>query len=61
MFWREKNAESIILIRGLVLTERWEERLEVLGLYRRSDALTNWRWEPRPMSVKVDDTPTSAF
>ena len=60
MFWREASAESLMQIRALVLTERWEERLEELGQYRRSDRRTDWRWEPRPMSVKIEDSPTTA-
>jgi len=60
MFWRETNAESLMQIRGLVLTERWEERLEELGRYRRSDHRTSWRWEPRPMGVMVEYSPITA-
>ncbi len=60
MFWREENAESMMQVRALVLTDRWDERQAELIKYRRSECRTQWRWEPRAMSVKAEGSPTTA-
>lgn len=41
MIWRKTNASSLKQVRRLAMTERWDDRLEQLGRYRRSYRRTN--------------------
>lgn len=53
-FWREENAESMLQIRSLVISGRWDERLNLMRLGRKSINLTEWSWNPQIMSKKVE-------
>ena len=53
-FWREENAESMLQIRSLVISGRWDERLNLMRLGRKSINLTDWSWNPQIMSKKVE-------
>lgn len=44
--WRQDMAEAILQLRAHVLTDRWDERLKRLRELRRTDARTDWKWEP---------------
>lgn len=49
-FWREENAESMLQLRALVISDRWDERVRLMRQRRKSVSLTGWRWTPQPMS-----------
>lgn len=59
-FWREENAESMLQLRSLVISGRWDERLKLMRLGRKSINLTDWSWEPHLMSNKVESNSKSA-
>ena len=59
-FWREENAESMLQLRSPVISGRWDERLKLMRLGRKSINLTDWSWEPHPMSNKVESNSKSA-
>ena len=46
MYWRQANAESMMQLRALVITSRWDERLREKRERACQDQLTDWRWEP---------------
>ena len=54
IYWREENAEAMLQIRALVLTDRWDERTAELRRFMSKDSRTNWRWTPQDMSSKVE-------
>jgi hypothetical protein len=54
IFWREENAEIMLQVRAQVVTDRWDERMVELGTLRRQQASSDWHWEPRAFSYKVE-------
>jgi hypothetical protein len=54
MFWRQENAEIMLQVRAQVMTDRWDERMVELANFRRRQAATDWQWEPRALSCKVE-------
>lgn len=54
IFWRQDSAEAILQLRAQVLTNRWDERMAELRKLRRTDARTDWKWEPRDMASKAE-------
>ena len=53
-FWREENAESMLQLRALVISNRWDERIQLMRQHRKSTNLTEWAWTPQPMSSKSE-------
>lgn len=56
MFWKSKNAESMLQVRSHLIPDRWDESLSDLAEFRRTQASDGWHWEPRPMSAKLEDS-----
>jgi hypothetical protein len=54
IFWRQENAEIMLQVRAQVMTDRWDERMVELANFRRRQAATDWQWEPRALSCKVE-------
>lgn len=55
MFWREENAEAMLLVRASVISERWDaQRLESKKLMHRL-ANKDWTWVPNNMSCKKNE------
>jgi hypothetical protein len=52
--WREEHAEAMLQLRATLLSDRWDERLSAVQSHQRTTRPTDWRWEPRPMSCKVE-------
>ena len=50
IFWREANAESMLQLRALVISDRWDARMSAMRTYRRTMHLKDWKWTPRPMN-----------
>jgi hypothetical protein len=61
IYWYEPAAESMLQIRALVLTDRWDERMKQLRQLMSQDARTTWKWTPRNMSSKLECDPLSAI
>lgn len=53
-FWREENAESMLQLRALVISKRWDERIQLMRQRRKSTSLTEWHWTPQPMNSKSE-------
>jgi hypothetical protein len=56
IYWLKDNAEAMLQIRALVLTNRWDERLQALRQLRTRDGRCNWRFTPQDMRSKVEHT-----
>jgi hypothetical protein len=54
IFWREENAESMLQLRALVITGRWDERVRAMRQHKRRSHLPDWHWTPRNMSCKSE-------
>lgn len=45
MFWREENAEALFAVRGLWLSERWDETLKRMRSRLATDRRRLWKWQ----------------
>jgi hypothetical protein len=45
IFWREENAEAMLVLRAAVLTGRWEETMERAQAAMAQDRRRDWQWE----------------
>jgi hypothetical protein len=45
IYWREENAEAMLVLRAAVLTGRWQETLERSQVAMARDRRRNWQWE----------------
>jgi hypothetical protein len=54
IYWREENAEAMLQIRALVLTNRWDERLSKLHQLQLHDGRTEWGWLPQDMRSQTE-------
>src|SRR4051812_5116340 len=45
IYWREENAEAMLVLRAAALTGRWEETMERTQEAMASDRRRDWRWE----------------
>ena len=64
IFWREENAESMLQLRALVISDRWDERMLTMRQYRKTSHLPDRKWNPLPMTIKSEpklkSTPNTA-
>jgi hypothetical protein len=59
IFWKEENAESMLQLRSLVISNRWDDHVGRMRRWHRDARLADWRWQPQPMSSKTEpQTPT---
>ncbi|MFM8723592.1 MAG: hypothetical protein ACKON9_00550 [Planctomycetaceae bacterium] len=54
IFWEEENAEVMLQIRALVISDRWDERVAAMRSHKRRHQLRTWHWAPREMSCKSE-------
>jgi hypothetical protein len=54
IFWREENAESMLQLRALVISDRWDEQMQSMRQYRKTSHLPDWHWTPLPMTAKSE-------
>lgn len=61
IYWREENAEGMLQIRALVLTDRWDKRLGELHQLQLKDGRTGWHWLAQDMRPQNEcATPSTA-
>lgn len=46
MYWRQANAESMMQLRALVITDRWDQRLREKRERACQEQLVDWTWVP---------------
>ena len=60
MFWTSENAESMLQVRSQVVPDQWDSAMVELSDFRRTQASEHWRWEPRSMTTKDENSHTLA-
>ncbi len=45
IYWKEENAEAMLVLRAAALTGRWEEAMERVQAAMGQDRRRDWRWE----------------
>jgi len=57
MYWLEENAEAMFAVRGLILTDRWDETLRRVRQTMGRDGRIHWQWTAPDMTkLKADET-----
>jgi hypothetical protein len=51
MYWREENAEAMLQLRALVITNRWDERMLELREFHSRTRKNDWHWQARDMAA----------
>jgi len=51
IYWLKDNAESMLQLRSLVISDRWDDRIQLMRISKKSLRLTSWEWSPSPMSI----------
>ena len=59
IFWKEANAESMLQLRALVISDRWDEQIRLMRNFKRKHHDSDWYWSPQPMSSSVEHETTS--
>jgi len=54
IFWLEDHAEEMLQLRALVISRRWDERVQQMRSWTRKNPLADWHWTPQPMSCKLE-------
>ena len=54
IFWLEDHAEEMLQLRALVISRRWDERVQQMRSWTKKNQLADWHWKPRPMSCKLE-------
>jgi hypothetical protein len=56
IFWKQENAEGILVLRGLVLSRRWKETFAKITQSMASDRRLDWKWRSpdMPTQLKAD-------
>ena len=45
IYWREENAEAMLVLRAAALTGRWQETMERAHAAMAEDRRRDWQWE----------------
>ena len=45
IYWREENAEAMLVLRAAALTGRWQETMERTQVAMARDRRRDWQWE----------------
>ncbi|MGH8399451.1 MAG: hypothetical protein ACRETA_14615, partial [Gammaproteobacteria bacterium] len=53
VFWEEGNAEGMLQIRGLVLSERWNDTFAKITASLATDRRLDWHWQSPDMTAKL--------
>lgn len=54
IFWRQDHAEAMLQVRSQIISGRWDNRVKQMRKHLTYDGRTEWSFEPRPMSSKVE-------
>jgi hypothetical protein len=53
MFWKEGNAEGMLLLRGLVLSRRWKDEFAKISESLARDRRLSWEWQSPDMAAEL--------
>jgi hypothetical protein len=51
--WKEENAEGMLVLRGLVLSDRWEEQFAKITASMARDRRLDWKWKSPDMPAEM--------
>jgi hypothetical protein len=54
IYWREENAEGMLVLRAAVLTGRWEEMMAAAHTAMRWDRRRDWKWRAPDMVAELN-------
>jgi hypothetical protein len=54
IFWKEENAEGMLLLRGLVLSRRWQETFAKITESMARDRRLHWEWQSPDMAAQLE-------
>jgi hypothetical protein len=54
IYWREENAEAMLVLRAAALTGRWQEAMERTQAAMAVDRRRNWQWEAPDMVAELN-------
>ena len=53
IFWKEENAEGMLVLRGLVLSRRWKETFAKISASLAGDRRLDWEWHAPDMAAEL--------
>jgi hypothetical protein len=54
MYWKEENAEAMLVLRGLVLSRRWKEVFARITASLAQDRRLDWKWRSPDMVEELN-------
>jgi len=60
IFWKQEAAESMLQLRALVISNRWDARLRQMRSRKRTSHRHDWNWTPQSMTRRPEDASKSA-
>jgi hypothetical protein len=54
IYWREENAEAMLVLRAAALTGRWQETMERVQAAMARDRRRDWQWEAPDMVAELN-------
>ena len=54
IFWKEENAEGMLVLRGLVLSRRWKETFAKITASMAADRRLDWDWHSPDMTAQLE-------
>jgi hypothetical protein len=56
IYWKEENAEAMLVLRAAALTGRWQETMEKVQEAMASDRRRDWQWEAPDIVGELNST-----
>ena len=53
IFWKEENAEGMLVLRGLVLSNRWKDEFAKISESMAGDRRRDWEWKSPDMPAQL--------
>ena len=53
VFWKEANAEGMLLLRGLVVSRRWKATFAEISESMSFDRRLHWQWQSPDMATEL--------
>lgn len=53
MFWKEENAEAMLVLRGLVLSRRWKEEFAKISESMARNRRLDWEWRSPDLAAQL--------
>jgi hypothetical protein len=54
IYWRQENAEAMLVLRAAALTGRWQETMERVQAAMAGDRRRDWQWEAPDMVAELN-------